>query len=54
MELNYGQGEGQFDIGGIEVGIYVSDSGFYHLVIHDTVESRWEESLALVEAFRAW
>ncbi|RYD32079.1 MAG: hypothetical protein EOP85_22110 [Verrucomicrobiaceae bacterium] len=54
QELGYGQGEGQVDVGGIEVGIYFDDAGHYQLVIHDVVESRWNESVLLVDEFCRW
>ena len=54
QDFNYGQGEGQFDIGEIEIGIYYDNSGQRALVIHDFVETRRDESLALVEDFCKW
>jgi len=52
-ELGYGQGEGQVNIRGIEIGIYMGNSG-YLLAIHDLVESRRNESVALVDEFCKW
>ena len=54
QDYNYGQGEGQFDIGEIEIGIYYDNSYQRVLVIHDFVETRHDESFALVEDFCKW
>lgn len=54
QDYNYGQGEGQFDIGEIEIGIYYNNSNRRILVIHDFAETRRDESFALVEDFCKW
>ena len=54
QDIGHGQGEGQIDVGGIEIGLYLNESGTYELVIHDVAESRWSEAMALVDDFCEW